>query len=63
MELEIKVMKQENLFDEGKYKYYLKISKGDLMKIINIGEQTYNDVNKLITEAKPIEEKDAKPKK
>lgn len=46
----IRLAKQQDVFDEKKFKYYLLIENGDKRKVINVGESTYTDIEKVINE-------------
>ena len=48
----IRLAKQQDVFDEKKFKYYLLIENGDKRKVINVGESTYTDIEKVINEKK-----------
>nr|WAE43737.1 MAG: hypothetical protein [Microviridae sp.] len=50
-----KALKQDNLFEEGKCKYYIQFAKGKKMFAINVGETTYNKlIDLLVEESKEI---------
>lgn len=48
MKIEVKTIKQENLHDMGKFKYYVLLENKELRKVINVAESTYNEVNDLL---------------
>nr|WAE43730.1 MAG: hypothetical protein [Microviridae sp.] len=46
-ELTVKCVKQPNMFDDGKFKYYIVFRKGAEQHVINVGETTYEKVLSL----------------
>lgn len=48
--LEVKAMKQENLFHEGKSRYYVQMTSGKKTVVINLGETTFRKVIDVINE-------------
>ena len=45
--IEIKLLSQDNLFEEGKKKYYIQFKTDKGQHVINVGETTFKKVEEL----------------